>query len=531
MSSSSLLGTLLAGRFRILELMGEGSVGEVYLAEHDILNRKMVIKVLKRHLEHDKTVVERFRREARAASHLDHPNIVFVADFGQTEDGRFYLVMEYIPGESLEQQMDAIAPRLLSVSLTLEILHQVAGALHAAHDSGVVHRDLKPANILLGQTRSGRAQVKVLDFGLAKIMEDDLLPLLTMEGEVFGTPAYMSPEQSRGESVDARTDLYSFGATAYEMVTGDVPFPSDTLVELFVAHQEQEPADPSTLRSHLEDPIPSQLAQIILRCLNKGPAQRPGSAKELWDELGLLLERVRDAEQEVGIGGTSPFLKEIITSLGVGGGMGDTLRRQVSVTQPDAGPFPSIPDNVTPEWLWDRLCKKTHSLAEKLRIHRLGSADLDPVLTSLTDVAEQVLAFETDLALSNSRIDDLEGAKREQEARLRHAVVELGLRRSRFLDGGQPDARRVTDLDFQINELERQLAAVSSQMEQSQRNYEAALRKKQPEHVDLHRRQSELEQQLQHLVFAIRPSTSPPEIAFAYDELSNLSRVLSDKSR
>jgi serine/threonine-protein kinase len=217
--SDSMLQHVVAGRFRIIEQLGEGTVGDIYLAEHRVLGRKYALKVLKRRFLSNHTVAERFRREALVASRLEHPNIVEISDFGRAENGRLFLAMEYIRGESLGAAIAEHLPGVMPLRRGLKILAQVASAVAAAHDAGVLHRDLKPDNIMLTLVRNAEL-VKILDFGLAKVMVDAESLVLTKRGEMFGTPMYMSPEQARGEEVDSRTDIYAFGAVAYEPRTG-----------------------------------------------------------------------------------------------------------------------------------------------------------------------------------------------------------------------------------------------------------------------------------------------------------------------
>ena len=194
-------------------------MGVVVQAQHQDLGNLVAIKVLKSEFTEDERMVGRFRREARAASRIHHPNIVFIQDFGQLPDGRFYLVMEYVPGVALDLLVRKRGP--LPVPLALKVLIQVAEALEVAHTQTIVHRDLKPENILLTDERDRSDVVKILDFGLAKILEDTEAKTLTLKGQIFGTPEYMSPEQCMGRDLDCRSDIYSFGVLAYELSVGD----------------------------------------------------------------------------------------------------------------------------------------------------------------------------------------------------------------------------------------------------------------------------------------------------------------------
>lgn len=256
MPKGSLIGQTLAGRFRLVELLGSGGMGEVYVAEHVTLGRRYAIKLLHAEIEADPIVAERFRREAQATSRLDHPNIVTISDFGKTESGQLYLVMEYIQGKNLYEVIEEFAPGRLPLRRSLNILAQVVRAVGAAHEAGVIHRDLKPDNTLLSLGPAGDDIVKILDFGLAKIVVEADLTALTKQGEVFGTPAYLSPEQALGVEIDHRTDIYSLGVMAYELCAGRLPFIAKSLPRLFIAHQKEVPQPPSAYVPAGGEPIP-----------------------------------------------------------------------------------------------------------------------------------------------------------------------------------------------------------------------------------------------------------------------------------
>ncbi|MEM1414713.1 MAG: protein kinase, partial [Myxococcota bacterium] len=220
-----LLGTVVDGRYRIDARLGEGGMGVVYGVTHVSLGKRFALKVLRRDYARDETVVERFVREARAASSIGHPSIVDIHDFGRLPDASTYFVMELLEGETLTARIrrGALAPEE-----TLHVVRQIASALSAAHASGIVHRDLKPDNVHLVTRGDDALTVKVLDFGIAKV--GGAHGKLTRTGTVFGTPYYMSPEQAAGQSVDGRTDVYALGVIAFEMLTGHVPFDGDTFM-------------------------------------------------------------------------------------------------------------------------------------------------------------------------------------------------------------------------------------------------------------------------------------------------------------
>jgi hypothetical protein len=254
-------------------------MGEVYLAEDVVSGRKEALKIMKAHLATDRQFVSRFRREARAINRLRHPNIVAVYDFGQLPDQRFFLSMEYAQGHSVYQLLKR--DDHFEMPRALWVLGQLVYAVHHAHSRGVVHRDLKPDNLLLcGEDES----LKVLDFGVAKIVASDHTDsvLLSSANLVYGTPKYMSPERASGVGNDPRTDLYSIGCIAYEIVVGGPPF-SGSPNEVIKAHIQQLPEIPSRWRPSLD--IPKEMDAVILRCLEKKPEHRFQTAAELYAAL------------------------------------------------------------------------------------------------------------------------------------------------------------------------------------------------------------------------------------------------------
>src|SRR5580658_265550 len=234
---SSLLGTILSGRYRIDKIIGEGGMGVVYAAEHLHIRKRVAVKILHPEMSRMPEVVARFEREAMAAAHIDHPNVAAATDFGKLDDGSFFLVLEYVEGRSLR---DLIVEGRLPLVRALHIMEQIAGALGRAGAMGIVHRDLKPENVMLIQRDGTPDFVKVLDFGIAKVPLEGLTaadvtrgpaqPVLTQLGMVYGTPEYMAPEQALGQPVDVRADLYALGIMTYEMLTGVRPFEHESKV-------------------------------------------------------------------------------------------------------------------------------------------------------------------------------------------------------------------------------------------------------------------------------------------------------------
>ena len=272
------------GSYRLGELLGRGGMGEVYLATHRMLARPAAIKLINPEaLAGDdgakaQLATARFRREANAAARLKSPHTVQLYDFGVTDEGRLYLVMELLEGVDLDTLVRRDGP--LAAPRVVHILRQVCESLEEAHDAGLVHRDIKPANIHLGRVGREPDFVKVLDFGLVKSIEGGKSedPLATIAGMTLGTPAYMAPEMVGSETIDGRADLYSLGCVAYFLLTGQLVFQGDTAIQTMFMHIQQEPVPPS---QRTENPIPPALERLILTCLAKQPEDRPASAADL----------------------------------------------------------------------------------------------------------------------------------------------------------------------------------------------------------------------------------------------------------
>lgn len=269
------------GQYHLGQRIGSGGMGNVYLAEHTLLKRPCAVKLIDASLSADPTVIARFEREVKAMSRLSHWNTVEVFDYGRTEDGTFYYVMEYLPGLSLQKLVELHGP--LPPQRVAHFLRQVCAALQEAHGMHLVHRDIKPANIFAAYRGGIHDVAKLLDFGLAKPstdLHDDTA--LTQQGSITGSPLYMSPEQATGDSVpDARSDLYSLGAVGYYLLTGQPPFNSDRPMKVIIAHAHETPSPPS----HIQDGIDPTLESIVLKCLEKSPANRFQSASELLSAL------------------------------------------------------------------------------------------------------------------------------------------------------------------------------------------------------------------------------------------------------
>ncbi len=266
-------GTLLQQRYEIVRPIGSGGMGDVYEAIHLLLRKRVAIKVLHDQWARDRQVVARFVGEARAATLIGHPHIVAVTDFGTTDDGRPFSVMEHLDGLGLDQHLRASGPMAWPHARALAL--QVASALSAAHGEGIVHRDLKPSNVVLTRRPEGLV-AKVVDFGIAKVaasahraLSEDLAGL-TRPGTICGTPEYMAPEQAYGDAIDARADVYALGVVLFEMVTGRLPFTGPTPMAIVARHLSEPPPAPRLLRPDL-----SELAEaVILQALAKEPSRR-----------------------------------------------------------------------------------------------------------------------------------------------------------------------------------------------------------------------------------------------------------------
>jgi eukaryotic-like serine/threonine-protein kinase len=274
-SLDPLPGRLIAGNFRIEKLIGQGAMGNVYRAEQLSLGKAVAVKVLHAHLMSDDKLVGRFKREAKSASRLNHPNSIQIIDSGQDADGTLYIAMELLAGRDLAQIIRDEFP--LPLPRVVRVMTQVMAALDEAHAQGVIHRDLKPSNIMLIERRGERDFVKVCDFGIAKATsnddkDDDRQQMLTIQGLVCGTPEYMSPEQARAEPLDGRADLYSAAIILYQLVTGDIPFKADSPMGIVSRHLAEVPRAPSLRRPDL--PIPKAMDDVILRGMAKNRDER-----------------------------------------------------------------------------------------------------------------------------------------------------------------------------------------------------------------------------------------------------------------
>jgi serine/threonine protein kinase len=279
--SDSLVGALVADRYRILRKLGQGGMGSVYLAEHVVIEKRIALKVLAPELARRDDVVARFLLEARSASRIGHENIIDISDFGQSPDGLVYIAMEFLDGKNLGEVVRS--QRTMAWKDARDIILQICRGLAAAQDKGIVHRDMKPENIFLIERLGQPSFVKILDFGIAKVIGAPNVPRLTRTGMIFGTPDYMSPEQAQGQDCDHRADIYAVGCIMYQLIAGQPPFTAESFMAMLTKHIMEAPVPPSVRRA---DPVVTpEMDHLVLKALEKDRDKR-------WQTMGELLEAV-----------------------------------------------------------------------------------------------------------------------------------------------------------------------------------------------------------------------------------------------
>jgi serine/threonine protein kinase len=283
-----LVGTTLSGKYEIQEVIGHGGMGVVYKARHALMERIVAIKMLQAQLISDSMSVKRFQQESKAASRISHPNVITIYDFGISPNGQPFIVMDYLLGTSLASVIKEEGQ--VGVERSIRIITQACDALEHAHKQGVIHRDLKPTNIVLINYDEEKDFVKVVDFGVAKLMNASSEgQRLTQQGEVCGSPVYMSPEQCTGLDLDPRSDIYSMGIVIYETLTGKLPLLGKTMVDTMSKHISEMP--PSFSQSRPDLYIPERLEQVIFKALAKDPNDRHQTMEELKVDLELAIPR------------------------------------------------------------------------------------------------------------------------------------------------------------------------------------------------------------------------------------------------
>lgn len=327
-----LLGRSINGRYRVLQKLGEGGMSVVYLAEQINIERKVALKVLHGEYARDEVFVRRFRQEAKLAASLNHRNVIQIYDFDQAEDGNLFIAMEYLVGKTLKGLMRAGAPDIATV---VQLAIQIADGLAAAHRAGVIHRDIKPENIMIVSQGN---EVKIMDFGIARLREADAATRLTRAGSIMGTPAYMAPEQIEGKQINEKTDIYAFGIVIYEMLSNTVPFTAPTPAAVLIKHLKEAPVPLRKLRRE----IPVQLERIVTQALEKKPERRPA---KMEDVAGAL----RKAAQEF----PAPSAKPLMVTQPLESNEAEWARRQpvartelqttVAINNEDVAKFDTLP--------------------------------------------------------------------------------------------------------------------------------------------------------------------------------------------
>jgi len=285
--AADLVGSVIADRYHVLRKLGEGGMGQVYLAEHVRMGRKSAVKVLHPGMVHDADAISRFNREAANASRISHPNVAAIYDFGETSDGLIYLAMEYVEGEPLTKIIERVGA--LPAARAASIVRQAGEALAVAHEFGIVHRDLKPDNIMIARNRDGSDCVKVVDFGIAKAANVEAQKV-TRTGLIVGTPEYMSPEQLAGDPLDGRSDIYSLALVGFAMLTGRLPFPSETAQESMIMRLTDRPRSLAEMKPEVQ--WPAQLQAVMDRALSRDAAGRYTSAAEFGHDFAAAIERM-----------------------------------------------------------------------------------------------------------------------------------------------------------------------------------------------------------------------------------------------
>jgi serine/threonine protein kinase len=461
----------------MLAQLGEGAMGQVYLARHRDLGRKDAIKVLKPRFASETRFVARFRREARATSRLHHANIVAMYDYGQLPDGRFYIAMEYVDGAPLSSLLRE--EEILPAPRAVDILCQLAAAVEHAHSRGVLHRDLKPANLMLVEQRGRDDVLKVLDFGVAKIISPEYTEsvLVSQEGTVFGTPLYMAPEQFYNGIYDPRSDLYALGCVAFELLTGEPPF-YGPVSEVIRGHTEREPPRPGDCI----DGIPGELERIILRCLEKKPSRRYQSGGELLRDLVMLHPRHQEiagstlndpvpnlarydiyrtlsqesssiSSQESGQESSSTSGQESSSTSGQeSSSTVASAREHARRAHQDAAPLPR----------GSELEQALFVLGQRLLDRDTGGNIRLAVTMADVRALETALAgCEADCRALSARRSTAGDSARERMERLAHAIAALEAERERGSDD--------TTLDYQIRMLERRREEVAAEDQAAQR--------------------------------------------------------------
>ena len=380
------LGTLLAGRYVIEEVIGEGGMATVYRARHKLTDKAVAVKVMNAMLATDPIVRERFRREARSAQRLTHPNIIEIFDQGDTEDGTAFMVMELLQGESLAP---VIARGPLEVDRAIHVMIQIARGVARAHDLEIIHRDIKPENIFLVRRDDGSDLVKVLDFGIAKSRQDSRL---TTQGELFGTPQYMAPERITGKGDGGPSDIYALGVVFFEMLTGELPFSAPDIATFFIKHMEETPPPVRSLNLR----VPSRLDDLVRKMLAKAPGDRPVDAHRVHQDL---LEIIKEREAS-----PPPSADE-------------DMEHSIAPVTLAAGPADQ----------WARRMFVLEQILTTAYAKDAAPPELTAILDEANELVRKIVGLRMDAYRSQEQVQNIDQKGREKRAQLGFAVDQLGV--------------------------------------------------------------------------------------------------------
>lgn len=450
-NDEDMIGEVLGARYNLIGRLGQGSVGQVYLAERlDQARRQEAIKVLKPVVAVDPHFVSRFRREARAINRLQHQNIIGVYDFGRLPDGRLFLAMEYADGQRLDQVIKASGA--LPVGRMMHVSVQLAAAIAHAHGQGVVHRDLKPSNLILVQGKRKRDEVKVLDFGMAKIIAPEVTDnvVVTLPNQTFGTPAYMAPEQIEAPGSDPRSDIYSMGCIFYEMLAGRPPFVGKN-IELLMAHKTRMPKLPSERARGQR--VPPELDAIIMKCLVKDVSDRYQTGTELLEALQRCPGYRSDSGRRTRRGFASVLPQDFNE---------DTDVSQSRSAERGFDYWLGTADTqvLSYEELEGSLQEAALELAEALVDAGAATPSLTLHVANLHALVDDASSNMHQLTELESRRSSLEQSARQREGMLRFAISELKFDRAQ-----SPENMR-EELELQLAALERRLSSLLSETQQ-----------------------------------------------------------------
>jgi serine/threonine protein kinase len=429
---SEILNTKVGQPITIVKPIGRGRLGTVFAGVHPVLARRFAIKVLVPKVTQDENIQRRLRRMVREASTVQHPNIVPLLDFGQVEDGRFYLTMDFIRGIQLTKALDRDGR--FPVARALPLLIELAKALEAAHVLRVVHADVKPNNILLFEEADGSEALRLHDFKLMEALTPDATekdPLAHLR--LYANFDYISPEQINHTRVDGRADIYAFGAVAYRLLSGEPPF-FGTPEEVIQGHRTRDPVPPSR-RTGAHD-VPSELDAIVLRCLEKKPEDRFNSMDEISRELQTLLPEAVPEAMEEEITGRWKIPAEV---------------------EEQEEPLPESPARLR-RLFYDTLLE----LAEHVADQSAASEEMVSDLSSLTRIREDAASIAAESGVTENRFEDIRREMRERESTLRYAIIDLNLAKADLQEKGS-DSEGLKEVEFQITELESSLSDLEGQ--------------------------------------------------------------------